>query len=400
MPTFTEIADNAKKIKEQIAAQAGVAPKDINDKNLAEVGKALEGSKVAVANGVAPTEVSIDKLKAAAAPGEKDKSNDEELTKQQKIAYAIAAIAPTLIGSVFGGNRGGAIGANVSQNALNQMDTDFRNNKASEKADRDKKAMLASESAKDADKERVRVSERAEDKGLERDKLKLEKYKIDQQMRMLQQKGADKLSAAGIKLTKGEEALDKKFGGELAEFVAGGGYADVQKNLNQLKEVAAQLNDPKGSNVSGPLVGRLPFRDVWNPDSVNLEESVAEVVQRNLRLVLGAQFTEKEGAALIKRAYNPRLDEKTNATRVNNLVSQIQKAAEAKLAAAQYFEENGTLKGYNGTANVTFDDIASGIEGKQTAKSSGTPLLPAAQAGQEPNFDEMDEKDLLKYLGE
>ena len=71
-------------------------------------------------------------------------------------------------------------------------------------------------------------------------------------------------------------------------------------------------------------------------------------MQRNLRLILGAQFTEKEGQRLIARAYNPSLSEQENAKRVRNLIKQMQSAAEAKASAARYFEENGTLAGWKG----------------------------------------------------
>jgi hypothetical protein len=87
--------------------------------------------------------------------------------------------------------------------------------------------------------------------------------------------------------------------------------------------------------------------DRVNPEAAEVREAVEEVVQRNLRLVLGAQFTEKEGERLISRAYNPKLDEAENKKRVERLIKSIQDAAQEKLNMKSYFEKNGTLKGYN-----------------------------------------------------
>lgn len=158
-------------------------------------------------------------------------------------------------------------------------------------------------------------------------------------------------------LTPAQKKLDEKFAGEYAEFIAGGGLEDVEKQLDQLNQVSAALRE--SDTLTGPIAGSYPkwVREVVNPESVETQEAVEEVVQRNLRLVLGAQFTEKEGERLIARAYNPRLDEAVNARRVARLMDQIRSAAEAKMAAARYFEEHGTLQGYEGKTSFTISDF-------------------------------------------
>jgi hypothetical protein len=152
----------------------------------------------------------------------------------------------------------------------------------------------------------------------------------------------------GEKLTPAQKKVDEVFAKDYVEFFASGGIADVEKNLSQLKEVKSTLEE--SDMITGPLIGLMPkgMRQRLLPDSVEAQESVEEVVQRNLRLVLGAQFTEKEGTRLIERAYNPSLDESVNAKRLTRLIDQIGNAAEAKINAAKYYEENGTLKGFQG----------------------------------------------------
>ena len=77
---------------------------------------------------------------------------------------------------------------------------------------------------------------------------------------------------------------------------------------------------------------------------------------------MGAQFTEKEGERLIQRAYNPKLSEAENARRIGALADSVQESLEAKRAAAEYFEQNGTLRGYSGSVRTRLSDIESAFD--------------------------------------
>jgi len=93
------------------------------------------------------------------------------------------------------------------------------------------------------------------------------------------------------------------------------------------------------------------------PNSVAARDRVGEVVQRNLKAILGAQFTAQEGAALVARAYNPALGPAENASRLRTLLQQMVRAAQAKNDMATYFEQNdGSLRGYRGR-KYNFDDF-------------------------------------------
>jgi hypothetical protein len=151
----------------------------------------------------------------------------------------------------------------------------------------------------------------------------------------------------GDKLTPGQESIDKKFADDYVAWRGGGGQ-DTAAQIAQLKPVIQALE--AGQPITGMKVAVQPdlLLAMTNPKALQSREQVEEVVQRNLRTVLGAQFTEKEGERLIARAYNPKLPPEENAKRVRRLFLQMSTAAEQKQAMVDYFDQNGTLRGFSG----------------------------------------------------
>jgi hypothetical protein len=186
--------------------------------------------------------------------------------------------------------------------------------------------------------------------------------------------------AAGAGGTKGQDAIDKKFADIYADYVINGQSADVGKQLNQLQDVKNEL---KNTNMAtGPAIGSIPsgIKDAVLPRAAAMQQRVEEVVQRNLRLVLGAQFTENEGKALIARAYNPKQPEAENVKRLDSLITQIAEAAQAKKAAVDYWESNGTLKGFKGKIYTTPDQFLN-ADSKAPKSSTSAPASSAASTG-------------------
>lgn len=149
--------------------------------------------------------------------------------------------------------------------------------------------------------------------------------------------------------SKGQDAIDQEFGKQYAEFKASGGFADTQKQLSQLKTVS-ELLGKKNNGLTGTFVGNAPevMLKAVNPDAIAARDAVYDTAQRNLRVILGPQFTEKEGEMLLSRTYDLRLPPAENKKRVDRLTKQIETAAKAKQEASDYFEKNGTLKGFKG----------------------------------------------------
>lgn len=191
------------------------------------------------------------------------------------------------------------------------------------------------------------------------------KQQADIEYKKLQtEKLRQEIESPKAKASEGEKVLDRQFAKTYEEDIAGGRLADAMTQLQTLESIAKKLESPGGENYSGPYLGLVPesVRAFSNPNSVSVQNDIANIVQRSLRPILGAQFTQQEGENLIRRAYNPQLDEATNATRLRRLVDVTRKMAQQKLAAAQYFEQNGTLKGFGGTANFSLADIESAID--------------------------------------
>lgn len=153
-------------------------------------------------------------------------------------------------------------------------------------------------------------------------------------------------------LTAADLERDKKLINELKSFETNE-FSGITKNISQLDSAINALKTAEDGELTGKKVG-LAYDtgtlDYINPQAKSALEAVQEVVQQNLRLVLGAQFTEREGARLIERAYNPRLSHAENIARLERLKKQILDSYNQKKDMLDYYNKEGTFKGYQGPA--------------------------------------------------
>jgi len=169
--------------------------------------------------------------------------------------------------------------------------------------------------------------------------------------------------------TAGQKKVDEAYADDYILWTQGGG-ADMSGQLAQVGSVLTDLE--AGVPLTGPTVGALGqwgnfALSIFNPKAANAKEKVQEVVQRNLRIILGAQFTAKEGELLISRAYNETLPPEQNAARLRKLILQMQNAVQQKNAMSAFFEKNGTLTGYKGqrpTVNNFFEAMSGFTKGQ------------------------------------
>ena len=185
----------------------------------------------------------------------------------------------------------------------------------------------------------------------------------DQQAKAIEASIARKAKAAGEgdgigKLTPAQKAVDTKFGKEYNDFVSAGGSSAIAKNLKMLDDAIKIIKDSPEGDVSGKIVGlsdKTGTLSYTHPKAAEAKDLIGGVAQSNLRAILGGQFAAKEGEQLLARAYNTAQPKKDNLNRLTALREQIEKAAQDKIDASQYYEEKGTLKGFKGKYSVTQD---------------------------------------------
>lgn len=184
-------------------------------------------------------------------------------------------------------------------------------------------------------------------------------------------------NAGGPEPTIMQKEVDKAWAPILVEWQRLGA-SDSLKQLSQLDSVVRALES--GENLTGPMLGAIDpgLRALFNPNSVNNQQQVEEVVQRNLRAVLGAQFTQKEGDRLIARAYNPQLDEATNKQRLARLIGQMSLSAQQIEAALNHANSYGTMVGFSGKLPTVADfDAALDQAGAPRLEMENTSVSPA-----------------------
>ena len=217
------------------------------------------------------------------------------------------------------------------------------------------------------------------------------------------------LPASLLGTTPAQKAIDIAFGKDLYEFTSKGGQAGVISNISKLDSIIRDLE--KGDSIySGPWVSALPEHILArsNPKVIDTRDRVAGIVQQNLRAILGGQFAQREGEDLIKRAYDIRMDEKTNSLRLRALVQATQEALDQKQRAIKYFEEEGkgSLQGFKAnlvsTADIEkrMDNILLDIKEGRSPLRTLDPPNPAAPSAAGPPIDENKRKAALKWLDE
>ena len=175
------------------------------------------------------------------------------------------------------------------------------------------------------------------------------------------------------------EAVDKNFAQLYVDWKAGGNV-NAARNITQISGVLQSI--ASGQQVSGPVLGLIPgfVQAFTNPNAVDAQENVAGVVQQSMKEIMGTQFTEREGAQLIARAFNPQLSPEVNARRLAMLMEQLKGQAKAKQSMVDYIDLNGTLTGYIGPrvdAGSFYSNVMGQLENGGAGKDIGSYFIPA-----------------------
>lgn len=148
-------------------------------------------------------------------------------------------------------------------------------------------------------------------------------------------------------LTPAQEQADKEFGKEYVAWRNTGGMPTLNRQLDQLQEALSLLRTR--DTISGPVLGRMPkwIQQAVDPKGPDVRAQVEDVIQRSLRQILGAQFTQVEGERMISRAFDPEQQEQSNVGRLTRVVEELRQQGAAKEASSRFFEKSGTLQGFN-----------------------------------------------------
>lgn len=186
-------------------------------------------------------------------------------------------------------------------------------------------------------------------------------------------------SAAGapVPVTKGQEALDKAFAKEAVDFLQGGASV-AASNVARLDNAVEQLQ--ASTSLTGPVagIGGVNVRTITNPKSAAVQQQVQNAIQESLKATLGAQFARVEGEQLLDRAFAPRQQEAENIRRVKIVADTVREMLERKQGMTDYFMENGTLVGYEGTRPdpEMFNEILRQFEVEDAAEENADTLSP------------------------
>jgi len=147
-------------------------------------------------------------------------------------------------------------------------------------------------------------------------------------------------------LTPAQEQADKKFADEYVAWRNTGGMPTLNRQLDQLQDalIILRTND----TITGPVLGRMPkwIQQLVDPQGPDVKAQVEDVIQRSLRQILGAQFTQVEGERMISRAFDPEQQEQSNIGRLTRVIDELRGQGAAKEASSRFFEKTGTLQGY------------------------------------------------------
>ena len=162
-----------------------------------------------------------------------------------------------------------------------------------------------------------------------------------------------------------KEKLDLTFAQQKEDETFGSIVNDEEKKVLTYRKDEADLKDAMRVLGNGEGTGKwigvkdaLGILSFTDPQAKATYDRVTGIVQRTLRETLGAQFTEKEAALLIGRAYDTALSPQENAKRVSSLLAQITNINEARQAKITHYRDNGSLKNYRAPAiNTSAQEI-------------------------------------------
>lgn len=133
-------------------------------------------------------------------------------------------------------------------------------------------------------------------------------------------------------------------------------------NLGKLDKVVSALGNRDDLTGITPAIG-LKLGEIFGlpgafaPTASDVQNRILSVAQESIKQIMGAQFAEKEGENVLRRAYDASQPEAVNIKRVRELISSLEVVVKAQRDEAEYFEKHNTLRGYVGPSREELENI-------------------------------------------
>lgn len=200
---------------------------------------------------------------------------------------------------------------------------------------------------KEIDSERKTANDKEKQK-LDREELNLKKAKDAWERNRDQQKiDLDESKSNNPRPGKdvAGETLDRTFSKDYEQYIAMGGKNALMQKLEILKNARDKLAKINPPPRAAGAFGESGI-DLFAPEYAEIMADVRGAIQETLKQTLGTAFTEGEGERTLARSFNPRQTKEANLRNIDREIQNLVGRAKAKQAAVDYFEKNGTLRGF------------------------------------------------------
>jgi hypothetical protein len=172
-------------------------------------------------------------------------------------------------------------------------------------------------------------------------KAMLEDRKLGRESR--EKIASEKKRATPVKLSVGEEQVDKEFGKKYSAWNTDG-RADYDVNKKIFTDAIADIKDNKVD--TGFIAGVGSKIPGVRTNTAELQSRVQKAINGMLRATLGSQFTEKEGQRIFNQTFDPSASEEANIENMELEIAKLDKRKEAMEDMGSYFKDNKTMSGY------------------------------------------------------
>jgi hypothetical protein len=159
-----------------------------------------------------------------------------------------------------------------------------------------------------------------------------------------------KAAATGAKPSKAQEAVDRNYGDRYNSWTEKG-RNNAANAIAKLESLAAEMEADKGllQSGGGRIAAELPDF-ARSRDAIRRRDDTRNAANTTLKELFGGQLSDAEREAAAKEYYNDALDNEANAKILRRKIDELKSNMRAQEEKAKYFEREGTLMGFQGTA--------------------------------------------------